>query len=132
MDGGIRISILPDDGNLWMPTGRRFRQLDIDVGDVADIGEHPDLGLTRLAVDDRLELAVDRELHVALGVGERRIWRDRRVRAARQRGEAQQIAGDELEPTALVLDRKRPSPPRREVFLSGLNWEKFTGVSSGR
>jgi hypothetical protein len=38
----------------------------VRVDDFADIGEHPDLGLPRLALDHRLELAVDGELNVAL------------------------------------------------------------------
>ena len=66
VNGGIGISVLADDGDLRMPPGRRLGQLDVHVGDVADIREHPDLGLARLALDDRLELAVDRELHVAM------------------------------------------------------------------
>src|SRR4029453_1052408 len=72
------------------------------------------------ALDDRLELAVDRELHVALGVGERRIGRNDRAGTARLRGEAQPIAWDELEQAAHVLDRERSCIPCREVFLSRL------------
>ena len=120
VDGGIGVSVLADDGDLRMPPGRGFRQLDVHVGKVAHIREHPDLGLAGLAFDDRLELAVDRELHVALVVGERRIRRNIRVGVAGRRGEALQIAGDELEAPAIVADRERPRVPDREVFLSRL------------
>src|SRR5262249_24600522 len=65
VDGGIGISILPDDGDRRMPSSRCFRELDVHVGDVAHVREHPDLGLPRLALDDWLKLAVDGELHVA-------------------------------------------------------------------
>ena len=55
-------------------------------------------------LDHRLELAVDRELHVPLVVRERRIRRHIPVRFAARRGEALQIAGDELEEPASVVD----------------------------
>jgi len=103
-----------------MPAGRRFGQLDVDVSEVADIREHPDLGLASLAFDDRLELAVDRELHVAVGVGKRQIWRNTRVGAARVRGEAQQIARDELKESAVIADRERSCIPDGKVFLPWL------------
>ena len=103
-----------------MPPCRGFRELDVHVGNVAHIREHPDLGLSGLALDHRLELAVDRELHVPLVVGERRIRRHIPVRFAVRRGEALQIAGDELEAPASVVDGKRPRIPHRGVFRSRL------------
>ena len=87
-----------------MPPGRRFRELDVHVGEVAHIREHPDFGLARLALDDRLKLAVDRELHVALIIRERWIGRHIAVRFAVRRGELLQIAGDELELPAMIVD----------------------------
>ncbi len=68
MDGGIGIAILADDGDRRMPPRRCFRELHIDVGKVAYVCEHPNFGLTRLALDDRLKLAVHRELHITLGI----------------------------------------------------------------
>ena len=116
-----------------MPPGRRLGELDVHVGDVADIGEHPDLGLAGLALDDRLELAVDRELHVALVVGQRRIGRHVAARAGRSRREALQIARDELEAPALVVDRQRPRVPDGEVLRAlASTASKLTGASSGR
>ena len=53
-----------------MPAGRGFGELHVDVGDVAYIREHPNFGLTRLALDDRLKLAVHRELHITLIIRE--------------------------------------------------------------
>ena len=120
MDSGIRISVLADDGDLGMPPGRRFGQLDVHVSEVADIREHPDLGLASLAFDDRLELAVDRELHVALRVGKRQIWRNTRIGAARKRREAQQIARDELKESAVIANRERACIPDGKVFLRWL------------
>ena len=77
--------------------GCGFRELDVHVGKVAHIREHPDFGLAGLALDDRLKLAVDRELHVPLVVRERRIRRHVAVRFAVRRGEVLQIAGNELQ-----------------------------------
>ena len=82
VDGRIGIAVLADDGDLRMPAGRRLGELHVHVGDVADIREHPDLGLAGLALDDRLELAVDGELHVPLVVGQRRDRPARPVRLA--------------------------------------------------
>ena len=66
MDGGIGISILADDGDRRMPPSRGFRELNVHVGNVAHIREHPDLGLAGLTPDDRLKLPVYCELHIAL------------------------------------------------------------------
>ena len=103
-----------------MPPCRGFRELDVHVRNVAHVREHPDLGLAGLALDHRLELAVDRELHVPLVVGQRRIRRHIAVGFAARRGEALQIARDELEEPALVVDRQRPRIPHRGVFRSRL------------
>ena len=80
-----------------MPPSRGFRELDVHVGKVAHIREHPDLGLAGLALDDRLKLAVHRELHIPLVIRERWIRRHIAVRFAVRRGEVLQIAGNELE-----------------------------------
>src|SRR5262249_29353396 len=69
MDAGIGVSILADDGDRRMPPRCGFCELDVDVGKVAHIREHPDLGLSGLAPDDRLKLAVDRELHIPWSSG---------------------------------------------------------------
>jgi len=66
----IGVAILSHDGNWRMPPGRRFRELHVDAGDVAYIREHPNFGLARLALDDRLKLAVHRELHIPLIIRE--------------------------------------------------------------
>jgi hypothetical protein len=63
---------------------------------------------------------VDRELHVALGVGERQIWRNTWIGAARVRAEAQQIARDELKESTVIADRERACIPDGKVFLSWL------------
>jgi hypothetical protein len=85
-----------------LSASRRFRELDVHVGDVAHVREHPDLGLPRLALDDRLKLAVDGELHVPLGI--RKRWIRRYIAVAVHRGEALQIAGNELEQPARIAD----------------------------
>ncbi len=103
-----------------MPAGGGLGQLDIDVGEVAHVREHPDLALAGLACDDWLELAVDRELHVALIVGQRRILGHVQCRAAGAGGEALQVAGDRLEQAAIVADREGSLVPDREVFLTRL------------
>ena len=87
-----------------MPPSCGFRELDVHVGKVAHIREHPDFGLAGLALDDRLELAVDRELHIALVIRERRIRRHIDVGFAVRRGEVLQIAGNELEAAATIVD----------------------------
>src|SRR6266567_4571819 len=58
LDRGIGVSILANDGDRRMSPSRRFRELDVHVGKVAHIREHPDLGLPSPAPDDRLKLAV--------------------------------------------------------------------------
>jgi hypothetical protein len=58
-----------------MSPRRRFRELYIDVGNVAYIREHPNLSLTRLALYDRLKLAIHRELHITLVIWKRWIGR---------------------------------------------------------
>ena len=70
MHGGIGVAVLTDDGNGRMPSRCRLGELHIHVGDVADIRENPDLRLSGLALDDRLEQPVDGELHVALCIGQ--------------------------------------------------------------
>ena len=119
-DGGVGVSILADDRDRRMSPGRGFRELHIHVRNVTHVREHPDLGLSGLALNHRLELAVDRELHVSLVVGERRIRRHIPVRFAARRGEALQIAGDELEEPASVVDGKRPRIPHRGALCSRL------------
>src|SRR5262249_35534427 len=115
-DGGIGISILTGDGDRRMPPSRRFRELHVDVGKVAHIRQHPNLGLTRLALDDRLKLAVHRELHITLVIRERWIGRHIAARLAVRRSELLEIAGNELELAAMIVDRKRPRIPNREVL----------------
>ena len=120
VDVRIGISVLADDGDRRMPPGRGLGELDVHVGDVAHIREHPDLGLARLAFDDRLELAVDRELHVALVIGQRRIGRHIALGLPAADGEALQIAGNELERPRRIADRQRPRIPDGEVLRSRL------------
>ena len=115
-----RVAVLADDGELRMTAGRRLGQLHVHVGDVADVREHPDLGLSRLAADDRLEQAVDGELHVALPVGQRRVGRHVLARLAGERGEALQVARDELEQPAIVQDREMARPPDGDVVRARL------------
>ena len=87
-----------------MPAGRRFRQLHVDIGNVAHIREHPDFGLTRLALDDRLKLAVHRELHLTLIIRQRQIGRHIAGRFGIRRGELLEIAGNELQLTPMIVD----------------------------
>ena len=74
------------------------------------LDEHPDLGLSRLAADDRLELAVDRELDVAEMIRQRRIGLDDGPRPVERR-EVLEVVRDVLEAPALVVDRERPGVP---------------------
>ena len=123
---------MPDDGDLGMIARRRFGELDGHVDDVADIGEHPDLGLAGLALDDRLELSVHGKLHVALIVWKRRVRRHVLALAGKS-GEALQIARDELEASALVVDRERARiPDGEESDRLFFDCRKLAGVSSGR
>ena len=62
----VGVAVLPDDRELRVVPGGGLGQSDCHVGDVADVGHHPDLRLARLDLQLRLELAVDGELHVAL------------------------------------------------------------------
>ena len=103
--------ILGDDGDLGMLARRGLGQLRVDVDHVADIGEHPDLGLSGLALDHRLELPVDRELHVALVVGKRGIGRDVMTSTAGLGGKSLQIARDEMELSARVGNGARAHIP---------------------
>ena len=84
----------------------RLGQLNRHVSDVADIGENPDLGLPCLALDDRLELTVHGELHVAQVVGKRRIGRQVFSCAASGCRESLQIARNELKASTLIVDRQ--------------------------
>ena len=87
-----------------MPAGRGFRELDIHVGKVAHIREHPDLGLASLALDDRLKLTVDCELHISLVIRQPRVGRHIVLRFAARRDKVLQIAGDELKAPATIAD----------------------------
>ena len=87
-----------------MPTGRGFGELHVDVGDVAYIREHPNFGLTRLALDDRLKLPVHRELHIALMIRERWSGRHIAARFGVCGGELLKIAGDELQLAPMIVD----------------------------
>src|SRR5262249_8090807 len=64
VNGRVRIAVLAHNGDWRMPPSRRFRKLHVDVGNVAHIREHPNFGLTRLALDDRLKLAGPCELNI--------------------------------------------------------------------
>ena len=81
-----------------------FRELDVHVGKVAHIREHPDLGLASLAPDDRLKLAVHCELHIPPVIRQRWIHRHIALGFAARRDEVLQIAGDELEAPATIVD----------------------------
>ena len=105
---GFGIAVLADDKERRMPSGRRLGELHIEVGDVADIGQHPDLGLSRLALDHRLELAVDRELNIAKVIRQR--WSAERSPDPQAR-EVLEVVRDVLETPALVVDRERPRVP---------------------
>ena len=87
-----------------MSPSRCFRELDVHVGKVAHIREHPDLGLSGLALDDRLKLAVDCELHISLVIRQRWIRRHIALGFAARRDEVLQIAGDELKAPATIVD----------------------------
>ena len=87
-----------------MAPARRFRELDVHVGKVAHIREHPDLGLAGLAPDDRLKLAVHRELHIPLVIRQRWIRRHIALGFAVRGDEVLQIAGDELGAPAAIVD----------------------------
>jgi hypothetical protein len=104
MYGRIGVSILADDGDRRMSPGRCFRELNIHVGNVAHIREHPDLGLACLALDDRLKLAVYGELQIPFVVWEGWVRRQIVLRFAVGRGEALQIARNELQEPAHVAD----------------------------
>ena len=116
-----------------MSTGRSFRELDVHVGKVAHIREHPDLGLARLASDDRLKLAVDRELHIALVIRQRGIRRHIALGLAVRRGEVLQIAGNELEAARDDCGSKAvPAYQTVKYFVPGFDRLKLTGASNGR
>src|SRR5215468_2956331 len=104
VDAGIGVSILANDGDRRMPPRCGFRELDVHVGKVAHIREHPDLGLSGLALDDRLKLAVDCELHIPLVIRQRWIRQHIALGFAIRRDEVLQIAGDELEGSATIVD----------------------------
>src|SRR5262249_48405635 len=104
MDARIGVSILANDGDRRMSPSRCFCELDIHVGKVAHIREHPDLGLASLALDDRLKLAVHCELYIPLIVRQRWIRRHVALSFAARRDEVLQIAGDELKAAATIVD----------------------------
>ena len=114
-DGSVGLAVLADDGDRRMPAGCRFGELHRDVGDVAHVGENPDLGLAGLAADDWLELPVHRELHVALFVWQRGIGRHVQVGPPSRRREAHQVARDVLERAAAVVDGERAGIPDGRV-----------------
>ena len=87
-----------------MPAGRGFGELHVDVGDVAYIREHPNFGLTRLALDDRLKLAVHRQLHITLIIRERWIGRHIAARLGIGPCELLEIAGNEPQLPAMIVD----------------------------
>jgi hypothetical protein len=120
MHGGIGVAVLTDDGNGRMPSRCRLGELHIHVGDVADIRENPDLRLSGLALDDRLEQPVDGELHVALRIGQRRIGRHAILRLAVEGRELLKIARNELKQSADIVDRQRPGIPHCESALADL------------
>ena len=120
MDVSIGVSILANDGDRRMSTGRSFRELDVHVGKVAHIREHPDLGLASLASDDRLKLAIHRELHISLVIRQRWIRWHIALGLAARRDEVLKIAGNELEAAATIVDRKRSLIPDGKVLRSRL------------
>jgi hypothetical protein len=87
-----------------MSPSRRFRELDVHVGKVAHIREHPDLGLPSPAPDDRLKLAVHCELHISLVIWQRWVCRHIALGFAARGDEVLQIAGDELKAPATIVD----------------------------
>src|SRR5262249_26962530 len=56
------------------------------------------------------------ELHITLVIRERWIGRHIAARLAVRRSELLEIAGNELELAAMIVDRKRPRIPNREVL----------------
>jgi hypothetical protein len=97
MDGGVGIAVLTHDCDLGMTARRGLGELHRDVGHVTHVRQNPDFGLACFALDDRLELPVDGELHVALFVRQRRVGRHVLVAAVACGGEALQVARDELQ-----------------------------------
>ena len=114
----VRVAVLSDDGELRVIARRGLGQSDCHVGDVADVGHRPDLRLTRLDLQFRLELAVHGELHVALILRQCRVLGDLLGRAV----EGDQVRRHELGLAAVVVRRQRALPPRRDVLgaLGGL------------
>ena len=104
MNGRIRIAVLANYGDWWMPPSGRFRELHIGVGEVTHIREHPNFGLARLTLDDGLKLSIHGELHITLIIRECWIGWDIAVCFAVRRGELLEIAGDEFELTAMIVD----------------------------
>ena len=95
----VRIAVLADDCELGVVAGGRLGQSHSHVGDVADVGQRPDLGLPWLELQLRLELAVDRELDVALILGQVGVLGDLLGRTV----ERQQVRRDELCLAAVVV-----------------------------
>ena len=87
-----------------MPASPRSRKLHVDVGNVAHIREHPNFGLARLALDDRLKLAVHPELHITLIIRERWIGRHIAARLGIGPCELLEIAGNEPQLPAMIVD----------------------------
>jgi hypothetical protein len=104
MDVRIGVPILANNGDRRISPGRSFRGLDVHVGKVAHIREHPDLGLATLAPDDRLKLAIHCELHIPLVIRQRWIRRHIALGLAARRDEVLKIAGNELEAAATIVD----------------------------
>ena len=120
MNRRSRIAVLADDGDLRVSARRRLGELDAQIGNIAHIREHPNLGLSRLSLDHRLEETVDRELHVALIIGKRGIVRHIAAGICRPSREALQVARNELEASAHIFDRQGPGEPNRWVLRSFL------------
>ena len=104
MNGRIRIAVLANYGDWWMPASRCFRELHIDVSEVTHIREHPNFGLVRLTLDSGLKLAVHGELHITLIIRECWTCRHIAVPFAVRRSELLEVAGDELELTTMIVD----------------------------
>jgi hypothetical protein len=120
-----------------VPSSGSFRELHIHVRKVTDIREYPDLSLACFASNHRLELAVDRELHVTLVVWERWIFRYIHRGFTVRSGEPLQIAWDKLEETAIVADREWPRIPDCKMLLSWfrlseIHWREQRAVSAVR
>ncbi len=111
-DLGVRVAVLPDDGELRVVARRGLGQPQRHVGDVADVGHRPDLRLAGLDLQLGLELAVHGVLQIALILRQRRVLGDLLAWAV----EGDQVGRHEVGLAAVVLRRQRAGPPRCDVL----------------